>query len=137
MRMLSFVLIASAIALGGCTQTKTVGCSVEQAVESGIASAIGASLSCSNLPAIVGDIQTVIGKANLCAAAAPAPASEQAKDIAKPKGVLGNVVCPLATDAVLGLAVSKIPPAWGCTGGASADQLKALIVAACEKAVPL
>ncbi len=110
-------------------------CSLETAVTSAMSAAIATNLTCSNLPAIQGDIMNVLGKANFCTQVAPDLASVQAKAKMKAMGPVGNLVCPLAIDAALGLVTSKIPTAWGCSPSATVDGLSQLLTSACEKAV--
>jgi len=76
-----------------------------------------------------------LGKANLCAKAAPQPASAQAANAKNLKGILGDIVCPTAVDAVLGLVTSKIPVIWACDPSAKVGDVKAMIEAACSKAI--
>jgi hypothetical protein len=52
----------------------------------------------------------------------------------KYKGIVGNLVCPLAVTAVMGLANNNVAPtSWGCSGN---SDISAGLTAACEAVVP-
>lgn len=129
------VLVMALVLLTACTTKPApnpiggIVCSVEGSVASAFAASIGSTLSCTHIDAIQGDLLNVLGKANLCAKSAPPPASEHKK------GIVGGIVCPLAVDAALGLLVSTVPPAWGCSSQ-SASALGAALSAACAGVVP-
>ncbi len=137
--MKMFLAAVAMLALASCTSPSpgptptpspipgpiiAVGCSVEQAVTSALTASVATTLNCANLAAIQGDMMSVLGKANLCPTAS-----------AKPKGVVGNLVCPLAVDAAMGLVTNKIPVAWGCDPHATVATLSATLIAACNKVV--
>ena len=126
----------------GCTTTSTsptattVACSVETVVTTAAAGAIASADSCTNTAQIQTDVQAALGKLNLCAAAsvqAQMNALKQ-KQGDKYKGIVGTIVCPLTTDAILSLIGAKVPTTWGCSG--SAD-IAAAISAACIAVVPI
>ena len=143
MKFLSIFLI-SALCLFeiGCTGTgssgagTTVGCSVETVITTAVAGAIASADSCTNVAQIKTDIQAALGKINLCSAAS---VQSQMTDLKqkqgdKYKGIVGTIVCPLTTDAILSLIGAKVPSGWGCSG--SAD-VAAAISAACIAVVPI
>lgn len=113
-----------------------IGCSVETLVTTAAAGAIASADSCTNVSQIQSDIQGALGSINLCASATVQAqlVALQKKEGDKYKGIVGNIVCPLATDAVLSLIGSKTPASWGCSGSAS---VAAAISAACIAAVPI
>lgn len=132
-----FMVLAALVLSVGCTKTQvqqdvnTVACSLEGSVESLVSAAIGSQLACSNLTAVQADVAAQVSKLNVCTAATPAPALTGGKL----KGPVGDVVCAPVVAALMGGALSKIPAAWGCTGGAVSAQAQAAILAACQKAL--
>ena len=125
----------------GCTSTPapspvtTVVCDVETSLTSVLSQTIGTTLSCINVAQINVDVLAALGKANLCPAVTSAAAIKA--QIAKPQGVVGSIVCPLAVNAVFGLASSKIPASWGCSPTAQVATLSSVLSAACIAAVPI
>lgn len=125
----------------GCTSTPStpaasVGCSVETVVTTAAAGAIASADACTNVAQIQTDIQKALGSINLCASAttqAQLQALKKKQGDAY-KGIVGNIVCPLATDAIISLIGSAAPASWGCTGNAS---VSAAIAAACVAVVPI
>lgn len=115
-----------------CSTIQQVGCSVESSVTSVLASTVASSMSCVNLSVIQSDMQSAMGKANLCSVNSNA---NQLK--AHLKGPVGDVVCPIAVQAALGLVGTKVPQAWGCSPSASTSGLATLLTSACIKVVPL
>lgn len=138
-----FLLMAFAIFQVGCkTSTPaapvvaTIGCSAETLATTALAGAIASADSCTNVTQIQTDIQNALGSINLCASAAV-----QAQMIAlkkkqgdKYQGIVGNIACPLATDAVLSIIGSKTPTMWGCSGSAN---IAAALSAACIAVIPI
>lgn len=139
MKLSMSFIAALALVLGACTSPSTptpapvpapvvaVGCQLETSLVTVLASNVATTLTCSNLSAIQTDMQMALGKANLCA---PNEAQK-----AKFKGVVGNLACPLAVEAVLGMLASKIPAGWGCAPGSNPAGLGDTLTAACQKAV--
>lgn len=126
-------------AFAGCTKTptnQTIGCSVETVVTTAAAGAIASADSCSNVSQIQQDIQAKLGSINLCAASSVQAQLQSIKQKQgdKFKGIVGNIVCPLATDAVISLISAGVPSSWGCKGS---SDIAAALAAACIAAVPL
>jgi hypothetical protein len=113
-----------------------VGCSVETIVTTAAAGAIASADSCTNVTQIAADIQKSLGSINLCGAAGVQAqlAALKLKQGNKFKGIVGDIVCPLATDAIMSIIGTAVPSAWGCTGSAS---VSSSISAACIAAVPI
>lgn len=140
MKLSMSFIAALTLALGACTSPSaptpvpvpspivTVGCQVETSVVQALASNVATTLTCSNLAAIQTDMQAALGKANLCA-----PSTEAQKG--KLKGVVGNMVCPMAVGAALSMVATKIPAGWGCAPGSNPAGLGDVLTAACNKAV--
>jgi len=131
---MKYVMLILALGLFGCTSStpgpspiQVIGCSAETSATSALAAFIGMQGVCSNLSAIQGDIQSYLGKANLCAAAV-VPATSKGL-----KGPIGNVICPLAVNSVLGVIGSKVPATWGCSVQDAPSA--AALSAACSKAI--
>lgn len=125
--MKSLLVLALVFGLSACTkeEVKQSGCKAETAVLNLVVTQVGATLGCKNLEAITADMKAGLGKADLC------------KQEASAQGVVGMIACPLVVDTVVGLAVTKIPAGWECDPKATADQLKEVAKAACEKAVKI
>jgi hypothetical protein len=145
--LLSFVLAGCSLFSGSSPPPAPVaalGCAVETSVESGFAVQIGASLSCTNLSQIQADIVAKIGSLNLCAKVAPAQPAVPAVSAAKAepiplKGMVGDIVCPLAVNAAMGIGEGKIPASWGCSPASSAplSSLQSVLTAACAAVVKI
>lgn len=142
MKFLTTLLLALCFTGIGCTKSGTggtpspIGCSVETVITTAAAGAIAAADSCSNVSQIQQDIQAKLGSINVCSSAS---VQQQMADLKKKqgdkyKGIVGSIVCPLATDAILSLIGAKVPSSWGCQG--SAD-VAAAISAACISVVPI
>lgn len=137
-----FIIMATAIFSFGCKSTAptgsggAIGCSVETIVTTAAAGAIAAADSCTNVSQIQTDIQAALGSINMCAAAAVQTqmVSLKKKQGDKFQGIVGSIVCPLATDAIMSLIGTKTPATWGCSGSAS---VSSAISAACIAAVPI
>jgi len=129
-------------ALTGCTKTspiitpiKDVGCAIESAVTGSISQVVATSLNCTNQAAVQASLQSAFGNANLCATASMAKQASLKSD--RPKGVIGDLACPVAVSAAMGFLSNQVPTTWGCSVGATASALSAALVAACEAAIPL
>jgi hypothetical protein len=131
--MKHIVAILSLVFLAACTSgttpstgnvAKDIACNVEKAATSLIAAQIAMSLVCINLTAIQTDLQAVLGKVNLCPTTAL-------------KGPIGDALCGPIVTGIKNIGVGKIPPAWGCAGGATLDQLVTSATDACKKAISL
>lgn len=118
----------------GCNSTNDTGCAIETTVTTALSSALATALTCKNASVMQSDIQAALGKANLCAAATTQAQLKSSGIVVK--GVVGNIVCPLAVSAVSGLISSKIPATWGCTV-ASGSSIATVLTTACEAVVPL
>lgn len=142
MRMLSMLVMTCLVLAGvGCTKTgtggtgQTLGCSAETVITTAAAGAIASADNCSNVSQIQKDIQAALGSINVCQSATVQAqmADLKKKQGDKYKGIVGNIVCPLATDAIISLIGSKVPSTWGCTGNAD---VAAALSAACISVVP-
>lgn len=132
----------------GCTSTPAqpnpapivaVGCSVETTVTMAIASAVAAAANCSNITAIQTDVQDDLGKANFCDSVSQAMSQKALKFTphSKIKGVVGDLVCPIAVQSLDTLVGTNLPAAWNCAPNAGTGSIAALIVTACESVIPL
>ena len=109
-------------------------------VTSDIASALATGLAqldtCSNPAAIEQSLLSVLPSAICAFLPVPAQVSMKKLQVRKVsyKGIVGNLVCPLAVASVQGLLNNNVAPAaWGCTGN---SDVSAGLTAACEAIVP-
>lgn len=135
--------------LAGCTTNppapNPIGCSLEQVVSGSAAAAVATALQCSNLTAMQADFQNALGSINFCAAATAhqkalamhkGPVSTPvSKPGQKVKGAIGSIICPLATDSIVGLLNANIPATWNCQVDQTSG-LASIISQACINAVP-
>lgn len=139
----------------GCSTTPTnpvltpiqaVGCDVETAVTTAFAATVATSLACTNQTAIQSSFQTALGNVNFCASSSVSSvtaaqikdaAAKMTSKVAKPMGIVGTIVCPIAINTIIGYATAQIPTTWGCSASVSASTVGAALTAACEAAVPL
>jgi hypothetical protein len=136
-------------------------CDVESTITSATGSLIVSQCAGTDAVSCGNAIQTALGNANLCALPLPTGVvtgltatpkltvgsiTQAQIDAAKksmglktlaPMGVVGNMVCPLAETDVLGFLTAEIPVACGCTKNIDAGGIGALLVSACEVAIPL
>jgi hypothetical protein len=129
------IFVGLFLGLVGCTKSNPVGCAIQDSVVSLVSSGIVTQLACKNLDAVKASIQAEVEKAKLCVQPAPAPALATAAKDPNLKGPIGNVICGPVIDALTGGILAQIPSAWSCTGGVPADQLKAFLLAQCQKAI--
>lgn len=123
-----------ALVLCSCSSTPTpvaqVACSAETALSGALAASVATTLQCSNLAAVQADLLAVLGKANFCAQLPAASAAKKSY-----KGAIGNLVCPIVVNSVLGVVNSKIPAAWGCVITQAPGTIGGLLTTACESNV--
>jgi hypothetical protein len=116
-----------------CSTISPVVCSVESSVAGALAGGVASALSCTNTAQIKSDILGALSKANLCSTSTAAKALT-----ASPlQGPVGDLVCPLAVGAAIGLLSNKVPASWGCAPGASTAGLATTLTSLCEAAVPI
>ncbi len=109
------------IELGGCT--------METNAITAAAQSISNTLQCANVAAVQADLTKAIGNLNICKIVAQATATPGSVQM---KGLIANLICPLASSAVVGFATQAVPAGWGCTVSTAADQVKGALTAACE-----
>lgn len=114
---------------------QTVGCTLETTVASALSQSIASTLSCSNQSQIQADLLAALGKVNFCASAVMPSAS--ASDPKKAKGILGDVVCPIAINSAMGVLGSKVPASWGCSPAASTNTLTQSLTVVCQSVVSI
>lgn len=121
------------------TPIADVGCVVEQAITSGFGSLVVAQCAGTNALACGAAFQVALGNVNLCATPQVAQVTKEAlmSKAAKPQGIVGSIVCPIALNTVMGLLTATVPAACGCTQNLSASAISGLLNAACVAAVPL
>ncbi len=80
-------------------------------------------------------IKAALGNADICKYS---PAALVAEGKVAAKGLVGNIVCPVATAAALGFLSNSIPESCGCelTADVNASAVAAALTAACVAAVP-
>jgi len=162
MRILSFLAILS-VGLGACTNSSTstppsspppiltvvagVVCPVETAIMNDFGAAVVAQCAGTATGTACGAaFQQALGAANLCgvsgiSAVTTAQIEAQKAQVKAgkliPRGIVGNVACPLAIGSVFGLLSTQIPAACGCTQNLSQSTVDATLTAACEIIVPI
>lgn len=124
------LLICSLFFVSCSSSPVSTACQVETYAANAIASSLATAMGCTNLNQIKSDLMSAMGKANVCSATS-------AKHRRAPKGPIGNIVCPLAVQASLQLAASKVPSSWGCSPDATVANLGSTLTMACEAVVPL
>lgn len=120
------ILLVAALFLMSCTSVEPVVCAVETSAASALSNQIASALTCTNTAAIQSDILASLGKANVC--------STTVASFKSLKGPIGDIVCPIAVTAVLGLVSDKVPSSWGCSA-TSTSTLGTLLTTACESNV--
>jgi hypothetical protein len=50
-------------------------------------------------------------------------------------GYIGDIVCPLVVDRIIGVGISKLPAKAQCSGGKIADGAKEKLMAVCKGAI--
>lgn len=109
--------------LGACS-TGSVVCSLEQTAVTGISTAIGVELQCSNVAAIKKDLDGIIAQAGIC--------KQSSGFDAKGKMTLPSPICSIITNLVAkDLAKLAIPTTWGCTAQNATNLLGNVVMTAC------
>lgn len=136
-----FIAIAALVLSVGCTKTQVatdvnaVACTLEGSVDSLVATEITSQLACTNSSAVLADVSAAVAKTNVCKVATPSPTPALTAGKPPMKDAAGDLVCPPVVAALMSGVLSKIPTAWGCTGGTVSAQAQAAILAACQKAL--
>lgn len=127
MKMLLVCILSLCFLTVGCTkdEVKDKICDLGKNASESLATQVASSLSCSNKDAIVADIQEKLVDLKVCE-------EKPASDLTT-KSAIGNVICPLVVEALVGGAVKQIPEKWGCTGGQVTEDLKLKLLAECTK----
>lgn len=127
-----FLTLLLVCGLFGCSSSSpvaSVGCTIETTIATALTTTIATTLTCTNTTQIQSDIMGAFGKTNLCSKSlAPAEVTS--------KGVIGSLACPIAVNAIMGLAATKIPTSWGCSPTATTAALSTALSAACIAVVP-
>ncbi len=118
-----FISLFAFLFLMGCSsqQVKEPICNLQKSIAATVADTVASALACSNKEQISADIMSKLGKANLCAASAT--------------GVIGDVACPVAINALSEYLRGEIPASWSCTVDDTSGLAK-LLLEACKGAVP-
>lgn len=125
-------------------------CDVESTITSDFGAAIVSSCAGTDAVACGGALQSALGAINLCGqpgvsqvtmsqikAAKASRASAKIAGQVSPNAIVGNLVCPLAVPAIMGLLSGLIPSACGCTQSIGASTIQPIFVSACEAAIPI
>ncbi len=139
------IFAITALLVSGCTQeTKPVICGVEKVVVDVVSSNITTLLSCKNPEVIKSDLTEALNKSQFCSQPSMSVAQKvQTKGTDKLStesvkvGPVGSIVCPLAINAVFGLAGSQIPSTWGCDPSKTISSIATTLIAVCTAAVPI
>src|ERR1019366_2223167 len=110
----------------------------------GTIAAAGATLiatngACTNPAAIQASIAK-IAPAAFCPTVAAAKATLTAVRTQKDakfseKGVIGNIACPLLVGQIGTIAMGKVDPTWGCSGGTTLTAVEGWLTTVCEQNV--
>ncbi len=132
------------------TPLQSAGCGVETAITGAMGAAVVSDCAGTDAVACGQGFEVALGNVNLCSTPLPSgfattwktvgdvPADAlKVKNIAGKMGVVGNVACPIAIDAALGLLTGQVPKACGCTKNLSAGQMGTTMISVCEMAVPI
>lgn len=141
-------LFAIVVLVAGCTSSSPTvspivdaGCTIETAITAGMGASVATALNCSNASAIQASIQMALGNVNLCASSttAQSTAAAQVKLNTKltNKAIVGDILCPIALNTIVGYLSNTIPSAWSCSQSATVTALQQALTAACESAVPI
>ncbi len=137
--ILGFVLM---LTMSGCSWFKSAsvqaslnsvvaaGCNEQTKALTGLSAGIAKSLNCAKPEAISASLTAALGNVNLCKYAVT-PGGIVAK------GIVGNIVCPVAVSTAIGFLTAAIPPEWECTVSADAGGVASALTSICEAAVPL
>jgi hypothetical protein len=105
----------------GCSSIKEkAGCAVEEKAVDVTSAGIVTVLECKNAAAVRMDVKFYIDKAGLCKT-----------------GLIGDLVCPIAVDAVLKGIGSATPATWQCNPANPMSKLSQFLVPACKAAMPV
>lgn len=117
------VLVAFAIVMVSCTkeEIKDKICETGKVGAAVVAVKISEELACSNVDAIKADLEAKLIDLKVCEV--------------KAKSALGDAICGPMVEGLFVGGISQLPAAWNCTGGELAAELKAKLIAACEKAL--
>jgi hypothetical protein len=157
--VLAFIMMVTVLVFTGCNKNKgsdtpasgdvaatpapSIGCNIEQSIVGAVASGLSSQLGCTNVDAVKTDLLKATGKVNLCASIKTAQdtvKSVKAQGTGKTideKGIIGDIACPLLVNGLVSVGLSKVPDAWGCSGGTSVDMVKAKVTALCRANIPL
>jgi hypothetical protein len=136
-------LILTAFSFTGCSWFKSAsvqaalqsvvvtGCNEQTAILKGLSGSVANSLNCTAPDEIQKSLTSAMGNVNLCKYV-PQPQAGMPM-----KGIVGNIVCPIAVSTAIGFMTSAIPKEWGCTVTGAADKVQVALTAICEGAVPL
>lgn len=126
MKLILLTILCMGFISTSCTSVQPVVCAVETSAASALSTQIASALTCTNTAAIQSDILKSLGKADVC--------STTVASFKSLKGPIGDIVCPIAVTAVLGLVSDKVPASWGCSA-TSTSTLGTLLTTACENNV--
>lgn len=126
MKLIMFSVLIIGLISSACTKVDPIICAVETSAASALSTQIASALTCTNTAAIQTDVLASLGKANVC--------STTVASFKTLKGPIGDIVCPIAVTAVLGLVSDKVPSSWGCSA-TSTSSLGTLLTTACESNV--
>jgi hypothetical protein len=118
MRYTLFVFSLALILAAACSQKP--GCFLQDQATILAADAVGSALECENKAAIQSDLGEQIAKIGLCKQDTPT-------------GLIGDMVCPSLTAAVLLAVEKKIPASWGCKSVVAKEKLTELMLGVCKK----
>lgn len=108
MKKLAFIVLLPVL-FSGCR----IACNAEKVIAARFANAIAVAGNCTNPTAIQVDVLAALDVAKLCAA--KEFNDDRCKEFASVKqGPIANVICPLATAALVSVVGTYVPERYGC-----------------------
>lgn len=122
-----FALSAVLLAVSCCSIKEKLGCLAQDKMVEISSSVIVDKLQCKSPAQVKISMNAIFSKLNLCTQ----PAEQQT-------GLIGDLVCPKAADAVVNyIADGAIPAEWQCSASDAKAQLKDAFLQGCKKLVPV
>lgn len=117
-------LLLALVVVTNCTGGKKVLCDTGKVAASVVAIGISTELACTNTAAITTTLQEKLEATSICEEPA-----------AKSLSPIGAIICAPLIEGVFAGGISQLPKEWGCTGTGSIVELKAKLIASCQKAI--
>lgn len=132
------MVLVVALFITGCTKEKvkevgnTIACTIQESVVVATTAAVVTELSCSNSAAIKTYLTAQADKLKICKKEEETPVTAMGVTA---KSAIGDLICAPMVETLAVGALATIPAEWGCTGGQMTAEVKAKLLAACQKAL--